>query len=45
MIVKSNDIKSEIRLYADDVKLLVRALSKETMQMDLKKKLLYWEDI
>ena len=28
-----NDIKSEIKIFADDVKLLVRPLSKETTQM------------
>ena len=40
----ANDIKPEIKLFADDVKLLVRLLSKETIQMDLNR-LSYWEDI
>ena len=40
----SNDIKSEIQLFADDVKLLVRPLSKETTRMD-QNYLLYWEYI
>ena len=40
----TNDIKSEIKLFFDDVKLLVSPLSKETTQTDLNK-LLYWEDI
>ena len=31
----SNDIKSVVKLFADDVKLLVRPLSKETTQMYL----------
>ena len=30
-----NDLKSEIKLFADDVKLHVRPLSKETTQLDL----------
>ena len=37
-----NDIKSVIKLFADDVKLLVWPLSKET-QMDLNK-LSYWDN-
>ena len=39
-----NDIKSEIKLFADDVKLLVRPLSKETSPIDLNE-LSYWKDI
>ena len=33
----SKNMKSKIELFADDVKILVRSLSKETTQMDLKK--------
>ena len=33
----TNDIKSEIKLFADDVRLLVRLLSKEITQIDLNK--------
>ena len=39
-----NYIKSVIKLFADDVKVLLRPLSKETTQMDINK-LPYWEDI
>ena len=39
----SNDIKSEIKSFANDVKLLVRPLSEETTQIDLNK-LSYVED-
>ena len=39
-----NDIKSLSKLVANDVTLLVKLLSKETTQMDLKK-LSNWEDI
>ena len=39
-----NDIKSKIRLFVDDIKLLVKPLSKEIIQMDINK-LSYWEDI
>ena len=37
-----NDIKSEIKLLADDVKLFIWPLSKEITQMDLNK-LSFWE--
>ena len=39
-----NDIESEIELLTNDVKLLVRPLSKEITQMDLNE-LSYWKDI
>ena len=39
-----NGIKSEIEIFVDDIKLVVRPLSKETTQMD-QKKLSYWESI
>ena len=39
-----NDIKTEIKIFADDVKLHVRPLSKETTLMDLNK-LTHWEKI
>ena len=38
------DIKSEIKLCVDDIKLLGGSLSKETTQMN-QIKFLYWEDI
>ena len=39
-----NDLKSEIKLFSDEVKLLVRRLSWEIKQITLNK-LSYWEDI
>ena len=39
-----NGIKSVIKLFADDVKLLIWLLSKETIEMDINE-LSYWEDI
>ena len=39
-----NDIKSEIKLFAGDVKRLIRPLSKEITQKELNK-LSYWEDV
>ena len=38
-----NHITLELKLFADDIKLLVRPLSKEITQMNLNK-LSYWED-
>ena len=37
-----NNMKSEIKLFVDDIKLFIRLLSKETRQMDINE-FSYWK--